>query len=326
MRRQNQDVQRIAIAVHGPENIAVIPGVIEGRVEHSIKLYDSGLIVNLILVRTSFRNFDNGVDNGWGIGSQSNLVKSHEWRLPGARILYLELYVKGSMRAALQGIRFVAVRRELWKYIWGPMAVAAMFYACILLAGWFALPPVIDRFVPAGFIRDALTQYGKLVVVALLLVFAGPIYLFLSGFFSSILWERLSLKVEEAYFGRAPNGRIGCGSQIGDSIARLVLSAFAVVLSLMFAWTGAIGAVVIAGFVSLMDFTACAFIRRGIVFPAQAPRALALRGAIGFGIGCGAISLVPFALILLLPGLVAGGTILCAKGTTTPRPSGSSSA
>lgn len=209
----------------------------------------------------------------------------------------------------------VVTRRELWKYIWIPMSLAAIVYIGVLALGWFALPSLVDRFLPDGSLKTWLENASRGLIAAAWLFLAGPVYLFFSGIFSSLMWDRLSERVEIICFGHAPQVRVGCIQLISDSIARILFAVMVLGLMLLFSWAGILVAIIGAGLLSLFDFSACAFIRRGVTFPSQIGPSLRLPGTFAFTLLCGALSLLPFVFVLLLPGMVAGGTILCAEGS-----------
>jgi uncharacterized protein involved in cysteine biosynthesis len=81
----------------------------------------------------------------------------------------------------------------------------------------------------------------------------------------------------------------------------------------MLGWLGLLASAVVAGVLGLVEFSAPAYARRGVLYPAQL-RVLRLRAALGFGVCTGLVSLLPLIFVLAMPAMVVGGTILCREG------------
>lgn len=195
------------------------------------------------------------------------------------------------------------------------MAVALMVYVALVasLTIW-VVPLIVGSTGLPDWLEQAVVWLGRLGLTVLMSFVAIPIYLALSGLFSSFLWERLSVEVERQVYGDAPNPRIGCVSLVFDSVARACFSAAVFVLSLCFFWTGPIASAVYAGWIGTLDFSASAYLRRGVLFPAELRRVWRPKGAVGFAICCGMVSLIPLLFVLAMPGMVAGATLLCREG------------
>jgi hypothetical protein len=94
-----------------------------------------------------------------------------------------------------------------------------------------------------------------------------------------------------------------------------MVSLFIAFATILLGWLffGIVG-VVLAGWLGLLDYTSNAFARRGILIDRQFSSVRKLPGWGGFLVSAGVVALFPFLNVLLLPALVAGGTILCGKG------------
>ncbi len=195
------------------------------------------------------------------------------------------------------------------------MAFALLVYAAaITVAVAWIVPALVRKIDLPDSASRVLESLGSIGVGAIAAFAALPIYLIISGLFSSLLWDKLSLAVEQHVYGSAPTQRVGCGTQITDSVSRSAFSGGLFIVSLCFCWTGPVAGAVYAGWIGLLDFSASAYLRRGIAFGEEFRKVWRPQGAKGFALMCGLTSLLPFLFVLLLPGMVAGATILCREG------------
>ncbi len=221
------------------------------------------------------------------------------------------------MEHILRGIGYVTTRRKLWPYVWGPMFVAALVFIGIsILARWWLAPIFSDWIARTGL--ESLTSgiLGQVAFTLLWWLIASMLYVGIAGVLSAFLWERLSREIE-ILEGTLPNpeARIGCAGTIWDTVIRSGISLFVGIAALLTGWLCfGIPGIVLAGWIGLLDFSSCAFARRGVLIGGQLRRIYGCKGWPGFLIGSGVISLFPLLNVLLLPALVAGGTLLCAKG------------
>ncbi len=216
------------------------------------------------------------------------------------------------MGFALRGIVLVLADRRLWPYVWLPFVLAAALYLALLFGGYILFVPRLESLLSyigidsiAGFAMAA-ALYA--VVWALL---SGLIFLSLAGLLSSLLWDRLSTKVEALNGGKLSDARVGCLRLAADTILRAIFAVFMTLAAFLggIVTFGAV-AILFAAMLGLCDYTAPAMLRRGVTFPDQAGRVLQLRGWLGFAIVSGVLTLVPFVNVLAMPGLVAGGTLM----------------
>lgn len=216
------------------------------------------------------------------------------------------------MQAFFKGTALILTRPGLWGYVWKPMLAGLVVYLTILAAGvFFVVPYIVGLTGPEGYFASLLDYAGKLGLTVAWVFFAAPIYLFISGLYSSLLWERLAERVEIELYGFAPSRPVGCFTYILDAIARVAFAALLVICGCLCFWAGPVAGLVVAGWLSLLDFTCAAYLRRGIAFNRQFTDVWKAPGALGFAVCCGIVSLLPFVFIMMLPAMVAGGTILC---------------
>jgi len=219
------------------------------------------------------------------------------------------------MRHFVDGIRLVATDRSLWSYIWRPLIWTAFAYLVVIAVGWLLLVPWVTGWVERWGIAGTVGWLGGTALYVVLLVFtSGPIFLALAGILSSLLWDKLGSEVEIREFGVAAEHKLTKTEWIGDTIFRGILSLIVATLTLLLGWMCfGIVAVFLAAWLGLMDYSAGSFLRRGIIYPTQNAHALSCPGWFGFSLLAGLLTLIPIANVLLFPGLVAGGTLLCAR-------------
>jgi uncharacterized protein involved in cysteine biosynthesis len=220
------------------------------------------------------------------------------------------------MLSFLKGIAVFARNRRLWGYSWKPLLWATLLYVLILAAGQLFLVP---RLVEAGPIKSWLGPSARIVgsvAFALLwLVAANFIVLAISSIFSSFFWGKLSKVAEESIYGSAPDDEPGWIISIWDSALRLGYSALVGICALIFIWLGPFASAAAAAILSLLEFSAPAYLRRRVWFPAQL-KVYKTREAIGFMVCSGIVSLAPLLFVLAMPAMVVGGTILCREAET----------
>jgi uncharacterized protein involved in cysteine biosynthesis len=216
------------------------------------------------------------------------------------------------MRYVLAGLGMVFSKRRLWPYVWGPMVAGAAVWAGIVVLGWLFVVPALSRWIDSwglGGIWGALL--ANAVYAASWVLLSGVVYLSLVGVLSSILWDRLSAEIERELGREAVAERLGCGAIAADAVYRALFScAIAAACLIVGLCTLGLGSVVLAGWLGLYDYTAPSFLRRGATFPRQFSEAFECRGWAGFVLLSGLLTLLPLVNALMLPALVAGGTML----------------
>lgn len=216
------------------------------------------------------------------------------------------------MHPILRALRLFSRERGLWKYAVKPLLWGVLAYAIVLaisagvgaklgetVAGWF------------GANNQAGGSLGALVGLIVTLALGSSIYLALVGFISGFGFDRLSQEVEERSFGKVVGTSPSFSEGLSDGIGRAVLAG-AVGLVALCGSSTLITPWLAAGFLSLMDFTAPALLRRGVGLGQQFRVVRRKKGAMGFAGICGVIVLIPFLNVLALPILVTAGTLLVA--------------
>ena len=200
------------------------------------------------------------------------------------------------------------------------MAIAALVFVAITVLAYFWITPLAQDWIArAGIDRAYSSILGSIAFFVLWWFISSILYLGIAGILSSFLWERLSIEVERIE-GTLPTSevKVGCGGTFYDTAIRAVVSIFVALSALFLGWVcfGLVG-ILLAGWLGLLDYTSCAFARRGILIDRQFKAVLTCRGWKSFVLGAGLIALFPLLNVLLLPGLVAGGTLLVAKSSTS---------
>jgi CysZ protein len=222
------------------------------------------------------------------------------------------------MSAFLRGLAFMSKNPRLWVYAWGPLVLTGAIYVGLLVLAQISLTPLIDRLTPENTFLDRLPLLGSIAIFVVWLIAANFIILAITSLFSGLLWGRLSQTAEKAIYGDAPDTRLGCLPQVSDMFLRMLQAAVFVVIVIAFSWLGFIVGAIASGIIGAIEFSAPAYARRGILYPAQL-KVLRARGTIGFAIAAGLVSLLPLVFVLAMPAFVVGGTILCreAEGAQT---------
>lgn len=222
------------------------------------------------------------------------------------------------MSHLIKGIRYVFTERRLRPYVWGPMAIAGIVFLAITVLAYFWITPIAQDWIARmGIDRAYGSILGSIAFFVLWWLISSVLYLGIAGILSSFLWERLSLEIERME-GTLPNPevKVGCGGISYDTAIRAVISVAVALSALFLGWVcfGLVG-ILLVGWLGLMDYTSCAFARRGVLIDRQFKAVLSCQGWKSFLISAGVIALFPLFNVLLLPGLVAGGTLLVAKSS-----------
>lgn len=213
----------------------------------------------------------------------------------------------------VQGIGLVFGNRRFWPFIWRPMLVSAAVFLAILLVGYWLIVPWGDRFLVSrgldSWIGGTLIRVGYAVVWWFL---AGVVFASIAGLLSSFVWDNLSLEVERSVRPDAPHQRLTAGDLVVDTVARGIFALFIFGFTCACFWLPPAG-IILAAWLCLYDYTASAYLRRGTLFPTQFRKAFGVRGSATFAVVSGLLTIVPLVNVLMLPGLVAGGTLMLAE-------------
>lgn len=210
-----------------------------------------------------------------------------------------------------QGIRLVLSVPRLWIYCWKPLLAALGAYVVLGAGVWLLVVPLLIRQLQWGSGAEWLTGIlVSLLILTLWLLLFSYAFVLLSSLFSSFLWDRLTEQVELLDGGGAAAVPLSRSALIVDALTRLALALFVGTLAFGCAFViGPFAPLLAAALLGLLDFTAPAYLRRGRTFGAQWSRVFRWR-SLGFALTAGLLSLLPVVNVLLLPGLVAGGTLL----------------
>ncbi len=202
---------------------------------------------------------------------------------------------------------------RLWRFIVQPMLVAlGAFVSIAALVFWLVVPWVSQR---VESVAGSLLGWATFGLSTLVFVLSsGFLFLLLVSFFSSTMWEKLSLEVELIATGNRVESKLPISTIIADNVARGLLAVMLTAISLCCGWIlFGIPAILMAGYLGLHDYTAAAYLRRGLTFGDQRERVFKLHGWVGFLLLAGVLTLLPVVNVLMLPCLVAGGTLMVAE-------------
>ncbi len=216
------------------------------------------------------------------------------------------------MEYLFRGVRLSLKDPELRKYLIKPFFWSIFLYLCVSLSiTWMVSAWITDLI--AGWQLPGWVEFlGPRLLAFLAWSFvAGPVFFGLNAVLSSFMWSDLSYRTEIDQYGSAPRVKNTVGAELGDSVARLPRSLGVSFLSLVLGLVG-LGWVSAypVGRVCLLDFTAPAYLRRGIFFGEQKVRVSLIPRSKGFALACGVVSLVPLLNLLCLPGAVIGATLM----------------
>lgn len=203
--------------------------------------------------------------------------------------------------------------RRFWPFIWRPMAISAAILAAIMLLGYLLIVPWGDRVLAQwgleSWVGGAILRIGYAILWWFL---AGIVFAAISGLLSSFLWEHLSFEIEKESNPSPPKHRLSKGELVTDMLTRGFFALGIFFFTCGCFWFPLMG-VLLAAWLCLYDYTAAPYLRRGILFPTQARRAFGVRGSATFAIVSGLLTVIPLVNVLLLPALVAGGTLMLAE-------------
>lgn len=216
------------------------------------------------------------------------------------------------MNALIDGIRMSWTDRQLRPYIIKPFAWTLVSYLILgFTLGWLFSSLVSPQLIGWGMPEFWAAVVSRIAFFLAWGLIGGAVFFMINGIFSSLLWDDLSCRAELQIYGHAPTARTTFRRSIGDSIRRMPYACGIGLLSLILGFTPLFWlAVWPVGQMSVVDFTAPAFARRGLYYPAQKRAAQALRGQSGFALAAGLISLFPLVNALCLPGCIIGATML----------------
>jgi CysZ protein len=213
-----------------------------------------------------------------------------------------------------RGLALVFGDARLRAFAWKPLLQAGVLFAALLVLGGFLLVPWIAGWLEGLGLASVLAGLlGSGVFVAVWIWLGGTLYVALAGILSSFLWDKLSDEIEVRAGSTLVRKKLPVSLIVRDTMSRACFSAAIAILALLFGWWCVPVAVLLVGWLGLLDYTSCAFLKRGLAFGAQFGRVFRCRGWAGFALVCGIVSLVPLVNLLLLPAMVAGGALMVAS-------------
>jgi uncharacterized protein involved in cysteine biosynthesis len=208
----------------------------------------------------------------------------------------------------LKGIGLVFGQPNLRKFVWRPLMVGAGIYLLFFCGGFYLVLSGLAHYVqPFGVGGNVAGALGGILFLLVWWLVSASVYLTVTSLASSWVWGALSAAVE-AHMGVEPETRRV--NLLTDAVPRVAFAALITVLILLLGWIGLFPAVLLAGWLSLYDYTSSAYLRRGVSFPGQFKLVFECRSWPSFSLTCGALTLIPLVNVILLPGLVAGGTLM----------------
>ncbi|MFZ4507793.1 MAG: EI24 domain-containing protein [Fimbriimonas sp.] len=218
-----------------------------------------------------------------------------------------------ALGSILVAFRVFRRRPELWGYVWRPMLWSLAILAALLVASFAFLVPWLSGLVAGPAVLAGVASFS---IILLVWVFVGgPVFVTVAITASAMMWDSLSREVEASVSGHVANRPPGRVAGFVDTLLRFALAGSMAVVGLVLSFfVPVVVPILIGAFLGLHDFTAPSFGRRGVLIGQQLRLAWRLPGALSFGIACGVIGVVPVLNLLMLPILVAAGTILLNRG------------
>lgn len=227
----------------------------------------------------------------------------------------------------VRGVAWVARRPGQWLFGLIPaLIVLAVYAAALVLLGAYdwnlagAMSPFARHWSPAA--RDAVRGLIAVLVFGAALMVAIVTFTGVTLAVGDPFYESLSGRVEDTAGGRPPEARAGLWRQIGRAvtdaaIVGAVTGGFAVLffalgfLPLVGQTVVPVVAALVSGYFLTFELTSIALERRGL---RRRDRFAVLRrdraAAVGFGASVFVVFLIPLGAVLMMPGAVAGGTLM----------------
>lgn len=224
------------------------------------------------------------------------------------------------MTTVFKGIKLVWGDPELRPFIYRPLFRAIPILLLLFVVTFFVMQPLAGLLLSLiGAVEWLVSLVAGVLTVALWWVLLGPVFFTIAIFISAFSWESLSKKVEDKAFPHlpTPTHQTSFAVSFRDNMRRLPRTIVVSVLSALTApiFFGVISAA-IAGWQARYDFTAPAYMRRGVLWPEQRQRTKALRGQKELALASAVFAWIPIINLLALPGLVAAGSMMVAESDT----------
>jgi len=216
------------------------------------------------------------------------------------------------MEQLLRGIRYSWTQKGLRRYFWRPFFWTLALYIGFMVGLRIVMLPHLQNWYGMTGIDWQPPAWAWQVLMTILLFFiSSAVFFGINGLLSGLVWDELSLKAEEMYYGDAPKGDATFAKAVSDSLRRTPYS-------LWMSFLGMIGGLTPFGILSIwavgkmsrIDFASPAMARRGIWYPAQKKYSAQLKDAQGYQWAVGILSLFPIVNLVCLPGCIIGATFL----------------
>lgn len=222
------------------------------------------------------------------------------------------------MRFIFAGTSLVMRTPKLWRFIIQPLLTALTIFVSLAVLSYWLIVPRIAELLRHPFGRDhspaenaGTTLMANALFISLFVVTSGSLYLLLVSISSSTQWGRLSMEVELVTTGRRIEAKLSAGALLSDTVARGFHALFVTSLSLCCGWTlFGLPSILLAGYLGCHDYTAAAYLRRGVIFREQRELVKRLPAEMSFALLGGLLTLLPVVNVLMLPCLVTAGTLM----------------
>lgn len=203
--------------------------------------------------------------------------------------------------------------RKFWPFLWRPMLASGVAFLMIFTLGYMIVVPRLAGQLDRLGLGERVTGGTAAVAYALLWwLLSGVIFVTMAGLLSSILWDRLSYEVERTVHDSPPKQDTNYREWLADALPRTAFAFLIFCGSLGCFWIPPIS-VLLASWLCLYDYTASPYLRRDVSFIRQFGRVFGCKGWPTFALTCGLLTLLPLINVLILPALVAGGTLMVAE-------------
>lgn len=229
--------------------------------------------------------------------------------------------------APFEGLRFLAKKRVLWKYVVIPFLVNVGVLVGLGILFLVLFSDLVGIIIPEGdawywaILRAVLWIVGSFLAIVLFLVSFTAVGTAIASPFNDLLSEQ----VEKMFVGLRPDSRDNLWSQARRSARSILESMKHVAFYLagsgiiaLIGLTPAVGTFLSLAFGTLwtllflaIEFGDYYLARHWISFRTRWQMVLSEKWAcLGFGAGCAVLFMIPLMNLLLMPGAVVGGTLL----------------
>ncbi|MGQ9859047.1 MAG: EI24 domain-containing protein [Thermodesulfobacteriota bacterium] len=240
------------------------------------------------------------------------------------------LQLLAGLWAPLRGLGYLRKNRPLWRYVWIPAMINVLLFAALGTLFFFLFPHLVGLILPEGeawyltALRGILWAVGSLMVLLLFLLTFTTIGAVIAGPFNELLSER----VEQIQGGTLPRETGSIWQQARrsarsawESIKHLAVYLLGSLILLLWNLLPGIGSVIYTVVATLwtllflaLEFGDYYLARHWVLFRTRWRKLWRhLWASLGFGAGCALLLMIPVLNLFLMPGAVAGGTLLWMK-------------